>query len=47
MSWETILKNKKPSLFSLSIDLEKMIVAPKGVAELNKAIAELSDKLSK
>ena len=24
MSWETILKNKKPSLFSLSIDLEKM-----------------------
>jgi len=37
----------RSQLVDLSIDLEKMIVAPKGVAELNKAIAELSDKLSK
>ena len=29
------------------IDLGKQIVAPKGVAELNKAITELSAKLSK
>ena len=44
---EGVLDSIRSQLVDLSIDLGKMIVAPEGVAELNKAIAELSDKLSK
>jgi len=41
------LDSIRSQLVDLSIDLGKQTLAPKGVAELNKAIAELSDKLSK
>ncbi len=41
------LDSIRSEIVDLSIDLGKQIVAPKGVAELNKAITELSAKLSK
>ena len=44
---EGVLDSIRSQLVDLSIDLGKMIVAPEGVAELNKAITELSAKLSK